>query len=49
MNKTLYAAVAAALLSATPAMATDEGGLYVGAGLGFFSVDESRFSEPDTG
>jgi OmpA-OmpF porin, OOP family len=47
--KHLYVAVAAALLAATPAMATDDGGFYVGAGLGIFSVDESSFSESDTG
>ena len=34
--KHLYVAVAAALLAATPAMATDDGGFYVGAGLGIF-------------
>jgi OOP family OmpA-OmpF porin len=47
--KLIYAAVAAALLSAAPAMAADDGGFYVGAGVGQFSVDEGGFDESDTG
>jgi OOP family OmpA-OmpF porin len=47
--KLIYAAVAAALLSAAPAMAADGGGFYVGGAIGQFSVDEGSFDESDTG
>jgi OOP family OmpA-OmpF porin len=47
--KLIYAAVAATLLAASPAMAADDGGFYVGAGVGQFSVDEGSFDESDTG
>ena len=47
--KRIYAAVAATLLAASPAMAADDGGFYAGAGIGYFGVDESGFDESDTG
>lgn len=45
----MYAAVAATLLAASPAMAADDGGFYVGAGIGIFGVEEGSFDESDTG
>ena len=48
MSKVLLTAMAGALFAATPAFATDDGGFYVGASIGQFSVDESGFSESDT-
>jgi OOP family OmpA-OmpF porin len=47
--KLIYAAVAASLLAAFPAMAADGGGFYVGAGIGIFGVEEGSFDESDTG
>ncbi len=47
--KLILAAVATTLLAASPAMAADDGGFYAGASLGIFNVDESGFSESDTG
>jgi OOP family OmpA-OmpF porin len=48
--KLIYTAVATALLAASPAaMSADDGGFYVGAGIGQFGVDEGGFSESDTG
>ena len=47
--KLIYTAVATALLAASPAMAADDGGFYVGAGIGKFGVDEGSFDESDTG
>jgi OOP family OmpA-OmpF porin len=47
--KLIYAAVAATLLASAPAMAAEDGGFYVGAGFGQFSVDEGSFDESDTG
>jgi OOP family OmpA-OmpF porin len=47
--KLILAAVATTLLAASPAMAADDGGFYAGASLGIFNVDESNFSESDTG
>lgn len=47
--KLIYAAIAATLLAASPAMAADDGGFYVGAGIGIFGVDEGSFDESDTG
>ena len=41
--KLILAAVATTLLAAAPAMAADDGGFYVGAGLGIFSVDGTGF------
>ena len=47
--KRIYAAIATALLAASPAaMATDEGGFYAGAGIGLFGVEERNFDESDT-
>ena len=46
--KVLSAAIATAIFATSPAMAADEGGFYIGAGLGDFSVDEGGFSESDT-
>jgi OOP family OmpA-OmpF porin len=47
--KLIYAAVAATLLVASPVMAADDGGFYVGAGIGIFGVEEGSFDESDTG
>jgi OOP family OmpA-OmpF porin len=47
--KLIYAAVAATLLASAPAMAAEDGGFYVGAGIGQFSVNEGGFDESDTG
>jgi len=47
--KLVFAAVATALLAASPAMAADDGGFYVGAGVGSFGVDVDGFSGDDTG
>lgn len=47
--KLILAAVAASLLAASPAMAADDGGFYVGAGIGIFGVEEGSFDESDTG
>jgi OOP family OmpA-OmpF porin len=47
--KYLYAVVASALFAAAPAMAADDGGFYVGAGIGQASVDVDGFSGDDTG
>jgi OOP family OmpA-OmpF porin len=47
--KLVYAAVAATLLVASPVMAADDGGFYVGAGIGIFGVEEGSFDESDTG
>lgn len=47
--KFVFTAVASALLlSATPAMAADGAGFYVGAGVGSMSVDVGDFSGDDT-
>ena len=46
MKKLIFAA-AAALCLATPALAADEGGPYVGAGIGSMSVDVGGFSGDD--
>ena len=48
MKKLIFAA-AAALCVATPALAADEGGVYVGAGVGSMSVDVGGFSGDDVG
>lgn len=48
--KLVFTAVASAfLLSATPAMAADGTGFYVGAGVGSMSVEVDEFSGDDTG
>jgi OOP family OmpA-OmpF porin len=41
MKKFVLAAATAAVLAATPAFAADDSGLYIGAGLGNFSLDSS--------
>jgi hypothetical protein len=47
--KFVFTAVASALLlSATPAMAADGTGFYVGAGVGSMGVDVGEFSGDDT-
>ena len=48
MNKYLFAAVATMFLAA-PAMAPDDGGIYVGAGVGSMGVDIGGFSGDDIG
>jgi OOP family OmpA-OmpF porin len=45
--KRLIFAAAAALCLATPALAADEGGVYVGAGIGSMGVDVGGFSGDD--
>ena len=47
--KFIFAAVAAAVLAASPALAADEGGFYVGAGVGSFGIDVGGFDGSDTG
>jgi opacity protein-like surface antigen len=49
MKKILITAVAGALLAAAPAMAADDGGFYVGAGVGSFGVDVGAFGGDDIG
>jgi opacity protein-like surface antigen len=49
MKKILYAVLAGLTLAATPALAADDGGFYVGAGIGQFGVDVGGFSGDDTG
>ena len=48
MKKFIFAAIAGLVL-ATPAMAADDGGFYVGAGIGSFGVDVGGFSADDMG
>ena len=48
MKKFLIAAVAGLFL-ATPAVAADDGGLYLGAGVGTFGVDIGDFGADDVG
>ena len=48
MKKFVFAA-AAALCLATPALAADDGGAYVGAGIGSMGVDVGGFSGDDMG
>ena len=48
MKKFLFAA-AAALCLATPVLAADDGGIYVGAGVGSMGVDLGGFSGDDVG
>ena len=45
----IFALVAATALAATPAMAADDAGFYVGAGIGYSSLDVGNFSGSDTG
>jgi opacity protein-like surface antigen len=49
MKKILLAVMAGAVLTATPAMAADDGGFYVGAGAGSFGVDIGGFGGDDVG
>ena len=49
MKKFLFAMLAGMTLAATPALAADDGGFYVGAGVGQFGVDFGPFSGDDTG
>lgn len=48
MKKIIFAAVAGLCL-ATPAMAADDGGFYLGAGVGSFGVDVGGFGGDDVG
>ena len=48
MKKFIFAAVASLVLAA-PAMAADDGGVYVGAGVGSFGVDIGGFGGDDVG
>jgi OmpA-OmpF porin, OOP family len=48
MKKFILAAVAGSFLAA-PAMAADDGGFYVGAGVGSMGVDIGPFSDDDIG
>lgn len=48
MKKLVFAA-AAALCLATPVLAADDGGIYVGAGVGSMGVDLGGFSGDDVG
>ena len=45
----IFALVAATALVAAPAMAADDAGFYVGAGIGYSSLDVGSFSGSDTG
>lgn len=45
----IFAIVTAAVLAASPAMAADDGGFYVGAGVGSFSLEIDGFDDSDTG
>lgn len=47
--KFIFAMLATAVLAASPAMAADDGGFYVGAGVGSFSLDVGDFDDSDTG
>ncbi len=47
--KFIFATMAAAILAASPALAADDGGFYVGAGVGSFGVDVGGFNGSDTG
>jgi opacity protein-like surface antigen len=49
MKKLLLAALAGTMFAATPALAADEGGPYVGAGAGSFGVDVGGFGGDDFG
>ena len=49
MKKIILAAVAGALVAAAPAMAAEDGGFYVGAGVGSFGVDVGDFGGDDLG
>ncbi|HWJ05665.1 MAG TPA: outer membrane beta-barrel protein [Steroidobacteraceae bacterium] len=49
MHRFFVAALAGTMLAATPALAADEGGAYVGAGVGNYGVDVGAFSGDDTG
>lgn len=49
MKKILFAVVAGAVFAAAPAMAADDGGFYVGAGVGSFGVDVGGFGGDDVG
>jgi opacity protein-like surface antigen len=49
MKKFLFAMLAGMTMAATPALAADDGGFYVGAGIGQFGVDVGGFSGDDTG
>lgn len=48
MKKFIFAAVASLVLAA-PAMAADDGGVYIGAGVGSFGVDIGGFGGDDVG
>lgn len=47
--KFIFAMLATAVLAASPAMAADDGGFYVGAGVGSFGLDIGSFDGSDTG
>lgn len=47
--KFIFAVLATAVLAASPAIAADGGGFYLGAGVGSFGVDVDSFSGSDTG
>lgn len=47
--KFIFAMVATAILAASPAIAADDGGFYVGAGVGSFGLDIGDFDGNDTG
>lgn len=47
--KFIFAMLATAVLAASPAMAADDGGFYVGAGVGSFGLDIGPWSGDDIG
>ena len=49
MNRFLAAALAGTVLASTPVLAADDGGGYLGAGIGSYGVDAGAFSDEDFG